>query len=112
MSQLIFRRFKSSSAASILPPPVSSLKELGRLQSVHPQAHPELFGQMKSFYKNIPKGPKPASAVHSLRDRYYDAYLKKDSFVPVLHFLAVLVPTGYYFAYFKGGHYHPTSEFH
>ncbi|ORY44761.1 hypothetical protein BCR33DRAFT_765813 [Rhizoclosmatium globosum] len=85
---LVFRRFKST---SIIPPHVSSLKELGRLQSAHPQAHPELFSAMKNFYQNVPK------------DAYYERYLKKDSFVPVLHFLGVMVPLGYYLAYFKGG---------
>ncbi|KAI9333098.1 hypothetical protein BDR26DRAFT_861839 [Obelidium mucronatum] len=109
MVQLIFRRFKST---SIIPPHVSSLKEIGRLQSAHPQAHPELFSAMKNFYKNVPKGPRPQTVATSFKDAYYERYLKKDSFVPVLHFLGVLIPTGYYLAYFKGGHYHPTTEFH
>ncbi|KAJ3069302.1 hypothetical protein HDU98_007638 [Podochytrium sp. JEL0797] len=106
---LIFRRFKST---SIIPPQVSSLKELGRLQSAHPQAHPELFSAMKGFYTNIPKGPRPVSVATSFRDRYYENYIKKDSFVPILHFLGVMVPLGYYLAYYKGGHYHPSTPYH
>ncbi|KAI8613053.1 hypothetical protein BC830DRAFT_1066987 [Chytriomyces sp. MP71] len=108
-SQLVFRRFKST---SIMPPQVSSLKEIGRLQSAHPQAHPQLFSAMKNFYAAVPKGPAPKTAATTLRDRYYEAYIKKDSFVPVLHFLGVMVPLSYYLAYFKGGHYHPSTEFH
>ncbi|TPX66099.1 hypothetical protein CcCBS67573_g07943 [Chytriomyces confervae] len=99
-SQLVFRRFKST---SIIPPHVASLKEIGRLQSAHPQAHPQLFASIKSFYQNVPKGPAPKTVATSFRDRYYENYIKKDSFVPILHFLGVLIPTGYYLTYFKGG---------
>ncbi|KAI8831023.1 hypothetical protein HDU78_004875 [Chytriomyces hyalinus] len=108
-SQLVFRRFKST---SIIPPHVASLKEIGRLQSAHPQAHPQLFASIKSFYQNVPKGPAPKTVATSFRDRYYENYIKKDSFVPILHFLGVLIPTGYYLTYFKGGHYHASTEFH
>jgi hypothetical protein len=40
----------------MIPPRVSSLKEIGKLQSRYAQAHPTLFNRMKVFYKNIPKG--------------------------------------------------------
>ncbi|KAI9205701.1 uncharacterized protein BJ171DRAFT_501210 [Polychytrium aggregatum] len=97
---------------SIFPPNISSLKELGRLQSSYPQAHPELFNKMKSFYQNIPKGPKQASAAKTFWGRYYENYIAKDSFVPVLHFIGLMVPVGFYISYYKGGHYHPRFEFH
>ncbi|KAJ3097291.1 hypothetical protein HK100_005395 [Physocladia obscura] len=107
----VFVRAKSTTA-SLLPPRVSALAELGRLQSAHPQAHPELFNNMKNFYARIPKGEKPPSVATTAWGRYYDHYFKKDSFVPFLHLFAVIVPTGYYLTYYKGGHYHPTTEFH
>ncbi|KAJ3012421.1 hypothetical protein HKX48_006290 [Thoreauomyces humboldtii] len=79
---------------SLIPPNVSSLKELGKLQSAYPQAHPEIFQKMKSFYKEIPKGNRKETASTTFWGRYYEKYIAKDSFVPVLHFLGVMIPTG------------------
>jgi hypothetical protein len=36
-------------------------------------------------------------------DRYYEKYVESNSLTPVFHFFAVMVPLGYYLAYFKGG---------
>ncbi|KAJ3173295.1 hypothetical protein HDU87_007668 [Geranomyces variabilis] len=97
---------------SLIPPNVASLKELGKLQSAYPQAHPDIFRKMKYFYQHIPKGNREQKAATGFWGRYYEKYIAKDSFVPVLHFLGVMIPTGYYISYFKGGHYHPRFEFH
>ncbi|KAJ3087540.1 hypothetical protein HK102_010836 [Quaeritorhiza haematococci] len=107
-------RFQSQirTKTSLLPPNVSSLKELGKLSSTYPQAHPELFARMKTFYGRIAKGPKVQTTSNTFWGRYYDNYIAKDSFVPILHFIGVMIPIGYYLAYFKGGHYHPRREFH
>ncbi|KAI9105756.1 hypothetical protein DFS34DRAFT_575262 [Phlyctochytrium arcticum] len=93
------RRAKST----IIPPNVSSLKELGKLQSAYPQAHPDIFNKMKNFYKHIPKGSRQQVASNTFWGRYYERYMAKDSFVPFLHFLGIMIPTGYYISYFKGG---------
>lgn len=98
--------------ASIIPPPVSSLKEIGKLSSKYPQAHPELFSKMKHFYKHVPKGSRVDAGKKSLYRRYYDAYIATNSPLPVVHLLCVMVPLGYYISYVKGGHYHPRREFH
>ncbi|KND00883.1 uncharacterized protein SPPG_03984 [Spizellomyces punctatus DAOM BR117] len=97
---------------SLIPPNVASLKELGKLQSSYPQAHPDIFKKMKYFYQHIPKGNRQQTASTTFWGRYYERYIAKDSFVPVLHFLGVMIPVGYYISYFKGGHYHPRFEFH
>ncbi|KAJ3019150.1 hypothetical protein HKX48_002341 [Thoreauomyces humboldtii] len=89
---------------SLIPPNVSSLKELGKLQSAYPQAHPEIFLKMKNFYKAIPKGNREQTASKTFWGKYYEKYIAKDSFVPVLHFLGVMIPTGYYISYFQGGY--------
>ncbi|TPX72222.1 hypothetical protein SpCBS45565_g00523 [Spizellomyces sp. 'palustris'] len=88
---------------SLIPPNVASLKELGKLQSSYPQAHPDIFKKMKYFYQHIPKGNRQQTASTTFWGRYYERYIAKDSFVPVLHFLGVMIPVGYYVSYFKGG---------
>ncbi|TPX55788.1 hypothetical protein PhCBS80983_g05029 [Powellomyces hirtus] len=94
---------------SLIPPNVSSLKELGKLQSAYPQAHPDIFKKMKYFYQHIPKGNRQQTASTTFWGRYYERYIAKDSFVPVLHFLGIMIPTGYYISYFKGGPFSPYS---
>ncbi|KAI9332451.1 hypothetical protein DFJ73DRAFT_630298 [Zopfochytrium polystomum] len=97
-------------SASIIPPSISSMKEIGKLQSAHPQAHPEIFAKLKSLYKNLPKGDAPPPNYKSWYARYATRY--ENSLMPVLHFFGVLIPVGYYVAYFRGGVNHPTKEFH
>ncbi|KAI8850809.1 hypothetical protein BC829DRAFT_388358 [Chytridium lagenaria] len=77
-----------------------------------PNAHPDIFNKMKSFYARIPKGPKQQVQATTFWGRYYENYFAKDSFVPVLHFLGIMIPVGYTMSYFVGGHYHPRFEFH
>ncbi|KAI8910147.1 hypothetical protein EDD86DRAFT_204617 [Gorgonomyces haynaldii] len=103
----IQRRF-----ASIIPPRISSIAELGRLQSKLPQAHPELFSKMKHMYKVLPKGNREAVKSNGFFQWYFNRYIESNSAAPILHFLGVMIPMGYYIAYFKGGHYHPRYEFH
>ncbi|KAJ3417378.1 hypothetical protein HDV05_004843 [Chytridiales sp. JEL 0842] len=88
---------------SIIPPNVSSLKEIGKLQSQYPQAHPEIFAKMKTFYARIPKGPKAVTKSTTMWGRYKENYFEKNTFMPVLHFIGVMIPVGYYLSYFKGG---------
>jgi F-type H+-transporting ATPase subunit f len=88
---------------SLIPPNVSSLKEIGKLQSAYPQAHPEIFSKMKSFYARIPKGPAPLVQRTGLYNSYRAKYLEKNTFMPILHFIGVMLPVGYYLSYFKGG---------
>ena len=57
---------------SLIPPNISSLKEIGKLQSAHPQAHPEIFAKMKSFYSKIPKGPKAKQNATTLFEKYHE----------------------------------------
>ncbi|KAJ1562669.1 hypothetical protein HK096_005830 [Nowakowskiella sp. JEL0078] len=89
--------------ASLIPPNISSLKELGKLESQYPQAHPELFAKMKSFYANIPKGPSQKVLVNTFAGRYYEKYIEGSSAAPVLHFLAIFVGIGYTLQYFVNG---------
>ncbi|KAJ3100049.1 hypothetical protein HDU97_002533 [Phlyctochytrium planicorne] len=89
--------------SSLIPPNISSFKEIGRLVSAHPQAHPEIFGKMKSFYARIPKGPKQQVKATTLWGRYYETYMAKDSFMPFVHFLGIMIPVGYSISYFVGG---------
>lgn len=96
----------------MLPPSISQLAQLGRLASVLPQAHPQRFQKMAAFYRAVAKGNAAPLKPSGPLQRYYQHYIAKDSFAPVLHFLAIMVPTGYYVAYFKGGHYHPRFQFH
>jgi Mitochondrial F1-F0 ATP synthase subunit F of fungi len=88
---------------SIIPPNISSLRELGKLQSTLPYAHPERFAKIKHFYKVVPKGPASEQPATTFGQRYYKKYIAGNSAVPLLHFIAVMVPVGYYIAYFKGG---------
>ncbi|KAJ3331478.1 hypothetical protein HDU76_003084 [Blyttiomyces sp. JEL0837] len=88
---------------SLIPPNVASLKEIGRLQSAHPQAHPEIFAKMKNFYARIPKGPRVHVPAKTIVGRYYENYIAKDSLISIIHFLGVMIPVGYYLSYFKGG---------
>ncbi|KAI9006024.1 hypothetical protein HDU85_003463 [Gaertneriomyces sp. JEL0708] len=97
---------------SIFPPSISGLGQLGKLTSSYPQAHPTLFNRMKVFYKNIPKGQAQPFTPKTIWQRYHARYIATSSPKPLLHFLGVMVPTGYYISYFKGGHYHPRFEFH
>jgi predicted metal-binding protein len=99
MSSLLFKRFNST-----LPPRVASLKELGKLNSSYSQAHPQVFAKMKTFYQNVPKGPKPKVQATTFWQRYYENYIQKDTLISMVHFLGVMIPVGYYLAYFKGGH--------
>jgi F-type H+-transporting ATPase subunit f len=82
------------------------------LVSKYPQAHPELFARMKYFYKVLPKGNAMKETPNGIVARYKAKYFENNSLMPVLHFFGVMVPVGYYIAYFKGGHYHPLKEFH
>ncbi len=106
----------AGASSSYLPPPVASLKEIGKLESKYPQAHPELFSKMKTFYQRVPKGEAPVVKRQGFWGQYYDTYFESGphskGLWPVLHFIGVMVPLGYYLSYFKGGHYHPTKEFH
>jgi hypothetical protein len=97
---------------TLIPPNVSSLRELGKLHSKYPQAHPTLFARMKQFYRLLPKGEALPSNPTTWYGRYYQKYIETNSLTPVLHFMGIMVPVGYYLAYFKGGHYHPRYEFH
>ncbi|KAJ2999881.1 hypothetical protein HDV02_001400 [Globomyces sp. JEL0801] len=85
---------------SLIPPNISSLREIGKLTSKYPQAHPELFATMKNFYKAVPKGNAVKQSPKGLWDAYYYRYIETSSPVPLLHFLFVMVPTGYYISYF------------
>ncbi|KAJ3211537.1 hypothetical protein HDU67_004440 [Dinochytrium kinnereticum] len=98
-SSLVPRRTKTS----LIPPNVSSFKEIGKLTSAHPQAHPDIFNKMKQFYSRIPKGPRQQVTATTFWGRYYENYFAKDSFVPVLHFLGIMIPVGYTITYFIGG---------
>ncbi|KAJ3128255.1 hypothetical protein HK098_004829 [Nowakowskiella sp. JEL0407] len=89
---------------SLIPPNISSLKEIGKLQSQYPQAHPELFAAMKSFYSRIPKGPAQKIQVNTWGGRYYEKYIEGNSAVPVLHFFAAFMVIGYTFQYFVNGY--------
>ena len=100
------------SKTSLIPPNVASLKEIGRLQSQYPHAHPEIFGRLKTLYKALPKGAVEYKEPTTFGGWYYEKYVEKGSFMPIAHVIMVLVPIGYYIQYFKGGHYHPTKEFH
>ncbi|KAJ3117112.1 hypothetical protein HDU96_007901 [Phlyctochytrium bullatum] len=91
------------SKTSLIPPNISSFKEIGKLTSAHPQAHPDIFNKMKQFYARIPKGPKQQVKATTFWGRYYENYFAKDSFVPVLHFIGIMVPVGYTISYFVGG---------
>ncbi len=94
------KRFNSS----LLPPQVASLKEIGKLSSNYPQAHPVLFKKMKYFYQTIPKGAAPVLKRTTFWGRYYQKYFERDTLMPIVHFVGVLLPVGYYLTYFKGGH--------
>lgn len=61
-----FARAKST----FIPPSVSSLREIGRLSSKFPQAHPEVFASMKNLYKGLPKGPAPKKAPNGFYEWY------------------------------------------
>lgn len=87
-----------------LPPQVASLREIGKLVSSHPTAHPELFSKMKYFYNTIPKGQAPVVNKTGFWNRYYQNYFEKDSLMPIVHFVGFMIPMGYYLTYFKGGH--------
>ena len=71
---------------------------------------------MKLFYQRVPKGNEQVVKRQGFWGKYYDTYFesgpKANGLWPVLHFIGVMVPLGYYLSYFKGGHYHPTREFH
>jgi len=84
-----------SGKAPIIPPNVASIGELGRLQSTHPQAHPRLFAKMKIFYNRVPKGPAPKLEAKTFWQRYYQNYVEKDSLMPLVHLVGVLIPLGY-----------------
>ncbi|KAI8927859.1 hypothetical protein BC831DRAFT_450737 [Entophlyctis helioformis] len=101
----VLRRAASTTArcTSLIPPNVASLKELGRLQSVYPTAHPEVFAKMRSFYKVIPKGQAVPVKPTSAWGRYHEKYIEGDTLYPVLHFIGIMIPIGYYLSYFKGG---------
>ncbi|TPX31607.1 hypothetical protein SmJEL517_g05102 [Synchytrium microbalum] len=88
---------------SLSPPNVASLKELGKLQSSYPQAHPEIFGKMKAFYAAIPKGPAPHTAPTTFGGKYYQKYVEGDTFWPILHFIAAASAFGFVITYHAGG---------
>eukprot|EP00842_Homolaphlyctis_polyrhiza_P001641 jgi/Hompol1/2478/HPOL_000097-RA len=88
---------------SLIPPNVASLKEIGRLQSAFPQAHPEIFARMRNFYKVVPKGNAPVSNPTTFWGQYYKHYVETDTLYPILHFMAIMVPVGYYLQYFVAG---------
>ncbi|KAI8800149.1 hypothetical protein BJ742DRAFT_92494 [Cladochytrium replicatum] len=88
---------------SIIPPNVSSLKEIGKLQSQYPQAHPELFAKMKSFYARVPKGTVEKRPATGLLSKYYEAYHEKDSLMPIAHFVIAMVVFGYTVQYYVIG---------
>ncbi|EGF78445.1 hypothetical protein BATDEDRAFT_90380 [Batrachochytrium dendrobatidis JAM81] len=97
---------------SLIPPNVSSMRELGRLQSAYPQAHPEIFARMTAFYKAVPKGQANAVKPTTFWGKYYEKYVENDSLYPILHVIGVMIPIGFYIQYYAGGHYHPSREFH
>lgn len=97
---------------TLVPPRVSSMREIGKLVSKYPQAHPEIFAKMKYFYKVLPKGNAPSATSKGFMEAYKQKYLDTNSLAPVLHFFGFMIPVGYYLTYFKGGHYHPLNEFH
>ncbi|KAJ3298812.1 hypothetical protein HK104_010260 [Borealophlyctis nickersoniae] len=86
---------------TLVPPKVASLKELGRLQSVHPQHHPEIFRKMKYFYEHIPKGSKQDTTPKSWWERYKKKY--GNSSTPILHFFMIAMPFGYVIQYVDRG---------
>jgi Mitochondrial F1-F0 ATP synthase subunit F of fungi len=100
------------SKSTLIPPKISSLAELGLMKSQHAQAHPTLFAKMNTMYVNLPKGFAPPQKTTGFLGWYHEKYIATSSFTPVLHFLVLLIPTAYYVAYIKGGHYHPRYEFH
>ncbi|KAJ3055119.1 hypothetical protein HK097_011432 [Rhizophlyctis rosea] len=89
---------------SLIPPNVANLGELGKINSTHRQHHPEIFSKLKHLYAHLPKGPRPAHKPTGLWDRYYHKYVVTESPWLIVHLLGVLIPTGYYISYFKGGH--------
>ncbi|KAH6577517.1 hypothetical protein BASA60_003998 [Batrachochytrium salamandrivorans] len=88
---------------SLTPPNVASLRELGRLQSAYPQAHPEIFARMTAFYKAVPKGNATVVKPTTFWGRYYENYVEADTFYPVLHVIGVMIPIGFYLQYYIGG---------
>ncbi|KAJ3223428.1 hypothetical protein HK099_001152 [Clydaea vesicula] len=99
-----FTRTFVRSYSSIIPPPISGMREIGKLTSKYPQAHPDLFAKMKNFYAKVPKGSRGAETGElSFTKLYYNKYIKTDSGAPILHILGIMIPLGYYIAYFKGG---------
>lgn len=108
----VIMRFQIRAKSTLIPPNVSSMREIGKLVSKYPQAHPDIFAKMKYFYKHLPKGNAIPQTPSSWPAKYYAKYMETNSFTPVLHFLGIMIPVGYYLAYFKGGHYHPRFEFH
>ena len=91
-------------SSSLIPPPIASIKELGKLKSTHSMSHPQVFAKMKHFYTHVPKGPAPKSIPTTFVGKYYEKYHEKDSFMPVVHFILAVMGVGYYLTYFKGGH--------
>ena len=89
---------------SLIPPNVANLSELGKINSVHRIHHPEIFNKLKHMYAHLPKGPRPPPNPKTLWERYYYKYVVTESPYLILHILGVLIPTGYYISYFKGGH--------
>ncbi|KAJ3175369.1 hypothetical protein HK101_010682 [Irineochytrium annulatum] len=94
---------QTRSKSTIIPPNVSSFKEIGKLVSTHPQAHPEMFAKMKSFYAAIPKGPKQQVEAKGFWEKYRRKYYEQNSLMPFAHFGLLMIPVGYYLTYFKGG---------
>lgn len=66
----LFRPLGARAKSTLIPPSVSSLREIGRLTSKYPQAHPEIFSSMKNLYKNLPKG----NAVKKTPNGFYEWY--------------------------------------
>lgn len=106
----------ANGSGSIFPPDIASLRNLQKIESKYPQAHPVLFERMKSLYENIPKGEAPKKNLSNLNfvARYFEHHGTpgNESMKPVIHWFAIVVTIGYLWTNFRAGHYHPSKEFH
>lgn len=88
---------------SLIPPNISSLKEIGKLQSKYEQAHPERFEKMAKFYKNVVKGDAPKIQPRSFGEWYHERYTEKNSPMPIIHIIVGTMCLGYYSSMFIFG---------
>ncbi|KAI9024099.1 hypothetical protein DFJ74DRAFT_667306 [Hyaloraphidium curvatum] len=106
---------KGTRNASIFPPNIGSVKQMGKFESDYPTSHPYLFDQMKSFYREVVKGPAPpAPPPRGFFQWYHNKYMARgnESATPLLHYVLLIIPIGYVIKAHFGGHIHANAEFH